>query len=160
MVPTTEGFAEQAPTAHQFHPVLEYWPGGVSPLGSATVETEDQRDWAAESSRTETATHPASVWSRHRATSRFHFMGHRLADFTNPAQVPVLVRNDQRHGSKHDAFWCETLSLTVVASCYDVTPLQDLFLRDVEAAVRVKTGDGKLEHPFHELYDTLEGVRR
>jgi hypothetical protein len=70
---------DMAPTAHPWHPVLEFWPAGcrpdLDPFGGKLVHD---------------STHPSSVWTRSRCSSRFHFKADRLADYTSFQQMELL----------------------------------------------------------------------
>lgn len=81
---------EQAPSAHPFHAVLEYWPPGAYARYQAERIARSQAGMPAMGADQDT--HPSSVWPAYRATSRFHFKADRLTDYTNVAQIPLLER--------------------------------------------------------------------
>ena len=70
---------EQAPAAHPFRAVLEFWPSGTGlgqiPPAKGQVPFHQ---------------HPSSVFHPARRSARFHFKADRLTDYSNFAQVPLL----------------------------------------------------------------------
>lgn len=137
---TSVRFTEQAPVAHPFHPVIEYWPAGTPSPKDMPVDQE------AEAAKRQSGTHPSSVWPSTRKTSRFHFKADRLTDFTNSAQVPQL-----------DLFLRDVEQAVAGGA-------------GGGKGGGGEGGDGGgggggggvgdvLEHSFHELYDTLNGRR-
>lgn len=70
---------EQAPVAHPFRAVIEFWPPGTG-LSSIPPSRHQLRF----------DVHPSGVFHRARGSQRFHFKADRLTDYSNFAQVPLL----------------------------------------------------------------------